>query len=274
MKKVEWALWKVFYLLVFVIGIKIMGDLAGAQLEENYAWFRILFFALPGILLIFHSILVLSPKRALLFVLLAAGTGSIMEYIGLRDGVFFGGHYVYASQLTLFTVPLEVILYWAVFIYVGYSIVNSFLYWLKQKKPTFKAGNYISLVLAVLLDGLVVVALDFFMDPIAVRQGNWKWLEGGSYFGIPIGNFIGWFVVVIIATGIFRSVEYFFPKKEIQYDKSVFIIPVLEYGLLAVSFCFMAIQFKIHDLAFLGSLLMLPTVILNLILYRRYKKGN
>ncbi|MFH0773158.1 MAG: carotenoid biosynthesis protein [bacterium] len=242
------------------------------QLEEKYKWFRLLFFALPGVLLFLHAILTLSPKKALLFIFLASGTGTIMEYIGLKDGVFFGGHYIYKSQATLFTVPFNVILYWAVFIYAGYSIVNSFLYWLKQKKPNHKIGNYMLLLLTILLDGFVVVALDLFMDPIAVRMGEWKWLTGGAYFGVPIGNFVGWFIVVIIATGMFRVIEYFFPKKEIRYNKSIFIIPVLGYGMLAISFCFKALYFQMYDLVILGSLFMLSTVILNLFLFRKYKK--
>jgi putative membrane protein len=80
----------------------------------------------------------------------------------------------------------------------------------------------IIILFTILLDGLVVVALDLFMDPIAVKSGDWTWLEGGPYFGIPIGNFIGWFFVVVLAMGTFRAVEYFFPRKEIKYNKSIY----------------------------------------------------
>jgi putative membrane protein len=272
MKKVEWVLWKVFYALIFIIGIKIVGDLSGLELEESNKWFRIIMYSLPGIVLVLHSILTLSAPRALLFVLLASGTGAVMEYIGLRDGVFFGGHYIYRSQATFYTVPYDVILYWSVFIYTGYSITNSFFYWLKKKRPTVKAGNIPLLLLTILLDGLIVVALDLFMDPIAVRSGDWTWLEGGPYFGIPIGNFIGWFFVVVFAMGIFRTVEYLFPRKETKLNKSIFLLPTLGYGLLAFSFVMKAIKYNMTDLALVGSLLMFPTVLLNLFFYFKYKK--
>jgi len=264
-------MWKVFYLLIFISVIKTAGDVMGVQLEEKYLWFKMIYYGIPGLLLALHSILTLSPKRVFLFVLLASGTGAIMEYFGLKIGAFFGGHYVYSPQITLITVPIKVIVYWAIFIYTGYCIVTSFLYWLKQKKPTIKTGNYLLLLFTVLLDGLVVVALDLFLDPIAVRAGEWKWLEGGPYFGVPIGNFIGWLLVVVIATGIFRSIEYFFPIKEMKYNKSVLIIPVLGYGLLAVSFLIKAVRFQMFDLALVGSLLMFPIVFLNLYFYIRHK---
>lgn len=272
MKKVEWLLWRVFYLLIFVIGIKIVGDISGLELEESSKWFRIVMYSLPGIILVLHSILTLSAPRALLFVLLASGTGAVMEYIGLRDGVFFGGHYIYKPQATFYTVPYDVILYWSVFIYTGYSITNSFFYWLKKKRPTVKTGNIPLLLFTILLDGLIVVALDLFMDPIAVKSGDWTWLEGGQYFGVPIGNFVGWFFVVVFAMGVFRTVEYFFPKKEVRFSKTIYVLPVLGYGLLAATFVFKAVRYNMTDLALVGSLLMFPTVIFNLFLYSKYKK--
>ncbi len=272
MKKLEDLLWKVFFFLIFIIAIKIARDLRGINFEEDYFWFRLLFFGLPVVILILHSLIALSLKRSILFIFLAASIGTIMEYIGLKDGTFFGGHYIYKSQITLFNVPINVILFWAVFIYTGYSITNSFLFWLKREKPNFKTRNFWLLLSTIAFDGLVVVALDLFMDPIAVKSGSWKWLEGGQYFGVPIGNFIGWFIVTIIVTTIFRILEYFFPEKETNYNKSIFIIPVLGYGLLALSFCFKAINFQIYDLAILGSLFMFPTIIVNLFFFRKYKK--
>jgi putative membrane protein len=271
MKIIEKTLWIVFYFLLFIIFIKLIGDLIGIQIGEKYPWFKLLFLGLPVILLLLHSILTLSFARATFFILLASITGLVMEYIGLRDGTIFGGHYIYKPQLTMFNVPVSVIFYWAVFIYTGYCLVNSFFYWLKLKKPNHQSGIFWLMLLAIFLDGLVVVAIDLFMDPIAVRSGSWKWVEGGSYFGVPVGNFIGWFLVTIIVTGIFRSWEYFFPEKEKKYDKSVFIIPVLGYGSMSLSYTFMAIKFQMYDLAMLGSLFMLPQIILNLFLFKKYK---
>lgn len=57
---------------------------------------------------------------------------------------------------------------------------------------------------APLLDGFLALNLDLTLDPIAVHRGWWDWLPGrpgtgvdpNSYFGIPLVNFMGWFVIV------------------------------------------------------------------------------
>ena len=269
MNKLIPFLWKLFYFLIFIILIKVLGNFFGVQLEHKYVWFNLIFMGIPVLLLMIHSFITLSVSRSFLFIFLASGIGAFMEYVGMQNGAFFGGHYVYKPQLTLFTVPISVIFYWAVFIYTGYCLTNSFLYWLKTSKPNFKNKNIFLLIFAVLLDGYFVTAIDLFMDPIAVKSGNWKWVEGGLYFGIPIGNFIGWFIVTTIVVSIFRIFEYFFPKKE-KFSKSIFVIPVLGYGMMAISYFLLALNFN-KTLALIGLLFMLPQTIINLIMFSRYK---
>lgn len=154
----------------------------------KYNLFRFLFLGVPVLLLVLHSFLTLSFRRGLFFIILASTIGLLMEMWGLKDGVIFGGHYIYKqNQLTLFDVPISVVLYWAVFIYTGYCLVNSFLVWQKNKQPNYRDRNYWIVPLLSIADGIVVIAIDLFMDPIQVYQGSWTWLEGGPYFGIPIG---------------------------------------------------------------------------------------
>lgn len=266
MKKWEKILWNCFYLLIGIIILAVVVR-AFETNQNGYPLFNLVMYGLPVVLLVIHSFLTLTPKRAVFLILLAATVGGLMEYIGLRDGTFFGGQYIYNMKVPmLFTVPLTVILYWAIFIYTGYTITTSFLYFTHQKKPNYKTHNYSLLLLAMLMDALFVVAIDLFMDPLSVRTGDWIWINGGPYFGVPIGNFVGWFTVVVIVSGIFRTFEFFFPQKETMYNKSILIIPVLGYGSLALFFFLKAVHFQMYDLAVLGLFIMLPTVILNLVL--------
>jgi putative membrane protein len=129
-----------------------------------------------------------------------------------------------------------------------------------------------TLIVSIIFDGLFVLAIDLFMDPVEVRQGAWTWINGGPYFGVPIGNFIGWFVVAIIASGIFRSIEYFFPYQNVKFDKSILIIPVILYGFVALSLMGMALRYRMYELGIIGTLLMVPTVVLNLILFNVFRK--
>jgi putative membrane protein len=53
---------------------------------------------------------------------------------------------------------------------------------------------------APLLAGLVAVMLDLFIDPIAVATGYWVWFAPANvYYGIPLLNFVGWFVLMVLA---------------------------------------------------------------------------
>jgi uncharacterized membrane protein len=51
-----------------------------------------------------------------------------------------------------------------------------------------------------LLTSVIAVALDMFVDPIAVQAGYWVWLApSGVYDGIPLLNFVGWGVLMFLA---------------------------------------------------------------------------
>jgi uncharacterized membrane protein len=43
---------------------------------------------------------------------------------------------------------------------------------------------------------LVALTLDLLMEPVAVRSGLWRWTPPGPWLGVPIGNFVGWAVIV------------------------------------------------------------------------------
>ena len=52
-----------------------------------------------------------------------------------------------------------------------------------------------------ILTGIIAVLLDLFIDPIAVNAGYWVWLVKGTlYYEIPLLNFVGWFVLMFLAS--------------------------------------------------------------------------
>ena len=51
-----------------------------------------------------------------------------------------------------------------------------------------------------LLTAVIAVLTDLFIDPIAVEAGYWRWfVPANVYYGIPLLNFVGWFVLMLIA---------------------------------------------------------------------------
>ena len=268
------CLWKIFYLLIFLVFLSLGAIALGFNLDinENQS-FRLLFLAIPVVLLIAHSLISLVWQRAFLFIFLAASLGWIMEVYGLAAGTFFGGHYIYQLvEPMFFGVPISVILYWAVFIYTGYCISNAFLFWQGKEKPHRSRRNLKLLPGLIIMDAFFVLAIDLFMDPIQVELGAWQWLEGGVYFGVPIGNFVGWFTIAAGVSFIFRGFEYLASLKEKQYDKSINLIPVLGYGVLGIFFSIEAWRQDLKNLIPIGLILIMPTVIVNLIIFKRERK--
>jgi hypothetical protein len=52
-----------------------------------------------------------------------------------------------------------------------------------------------------ILTGVIAVVLDLFIDPVAVSAGYWIWLVKGTvYYEIPLLNFVGWFVLIFLAS--------------------------------------------------------------------------
>jgi len=49
----------------------------------------------------------------------------------------------------------------------------------------------------------ILVGVDLVVDPAAVAGGLWVWEEAGAYFGVPLGNFLGWLLTGFLYSTIF-----------------------------------------------------------------------
>jgi uncharacterized membrane protein len=64
-----------------------------------------------------------------------------------------------------------------------------------------------------LLAALFMVMIDFAVDPLSARGERWFlgklfWYDPpGPHFGVPISNYIGWFVVAALSIGIFQRLD-------------------------------------------------------------------
>ncbi len=266
--KILWSVW-VLYVLATIIATffyagQIKLDFSGPLLITLGV------LALPLVMLILHSSWTLSLQRAGGFIILAVLVGFLFEYLGLNYGVTFGGHYRYAPLGPhVFGVPVIILAYWAAFAYNSYVITNSFLQWQKKHKPHRATGDWWRLLGLVVFDAYLLMAIDLILDPLQVHQGSWSWLEGGPYFGVPIGNFIGWFMVGLLISLIFRTYEYFFPHPHIP--DSLSLIPLFGYGVLGLSLVITAVMFGLAPLGWIGIAVMLGPTAVNLWFYHRQK---
>lgn len=102
-------IWRLFYLLIVVFLIHSFGLVLGIHFSKNTVFHWILLI-LPASLFLLHVVYTLGIWRSILFISLASGIGWAMETIGLKDGVVFGGRYVYTGHtMAIGTVPLFVL---------------------------------------------------------------------------------------------------------------------------------------------------------------------
>lgn len=117
----------------------------------------------------------LSLKKHVDFFLIALA-GYMIEWIGIHTSYLFGTyHYGSVLGFKIDEVPLIIGLNWVLLTFGASAIVN------KWK---------IQLLLKALLAGVLMTALDWLMEPVAVKSGFWWW-ENGS---IPFYNYICWMI--------------------------------------------------------------------------------
>ena len=112
-------------------------------------------------------------QKAWLLFMVSFGFGLLVEWVGHTTGVPFGAYGYTAPGPQLLGVPLLVPLGWFAFTLIGIEL----------SPPGTKRW----------LAPLALVAWDVGLDPLMVSQGFWQF-DGGAYYGIPLSNFVGWFV--------------------------------------------------------------------------------
>ena len=112
--------------------------------------------------------------------------GWAAEYFGSRTGMLFGSyHYTDRLKPQIGHVPIVVPLAWLMMIPPSWAVAGALV------------GTDNRLLYAV-VGALAFTAWDFYLDPQMVSWGYWRWRHRGIYFGIPVRNFIGWFVSALL----------------------------------------------------------------------------
>lgn len=156
------------------------------------------FFGLSFALLFFtlgQSIYELGARKAFVFLIITGAIGFLAEVLGTNSGFPFGRYYYtnYLGQKVL-GVPIVVPLVWFVITYICLSIASG--------NVASIAKNRSTLLKIAFLSAFGAVAWDFLIDPMFSSYGYWIWtgqfLPLPELNGIPLTNFVGWFVLVAI----------------------------------------------------------------------------
>ena len=86
----------------------------------------------------------------------------------------------------------------------------------------------------------VMVLWDLSLDPSAATDGKWWiWHDGGGFFGVPLQNYLGWYLTVFVFMQLFALyLRRRGPQRQTVQPKSYFWQAVAMYALVALNFVF------------------------------------
>lgn len=174
-------------------------------------------------------------RDVLVFLALTLVVSNILENCSILTGFPFG-HYFYTDMLglKLFLVPVSIGLAYFGMGYLSWMLARIIL----GKSGPGMSGHFTYTV--PLLAAFLMVAWDLTFDPISSTiLKAWTWQEGGSYFGVPLSNFVGWYFCVYVFLQLFalyiksRSNVYAQAKQKIS--KGYWLQAAVFYGFTGVA---------------------------------------
>jgi bisanhydrobacterioruberin hydratase len=173
----------VFLTIIYIGGVVNIGILKKTEMM-SMTWGILLFGSLLSLAFYGDYFKSIWPKLFLVFAI-----SMLAEILGVQYGIFFGDYY-YGQDLgiKLFGVPMLIGILWLT-LSLG----------VKQLLIKMKFPKYITLVLG----GLLLVFVDYIMEPFAVNFNLWIWKNDV----IPIYNYTCWFVLGVIVQWIIFDVK-------------------------------------------------------------------
>jgi uncharacterized membrane protein len=218
-------------------------------------------------------------RRTALFTLIAYAVAFVAELSSTRNGFPFG-LYQYVDrtrdrELWISNVPFWDSLSFTFLCYLGWRLGVLVYAPLVVRRGDFQVAETRAIATSwrVCLTGaLLMTLLDVVIDPLALRGERWflgtiyYYPHGGVYFGVPLSNFAGWFLVGATTIALYQTLE----GREFWHAGGLgvrhlpcggLLEPLLYLGILLFN---LALTFAIGEplLGTIGILLYLPVVAL------------
>ncbi|CAN5417256.1 hypothetical protein BH10PSE19_BH10PSE19_15500 [soil metagenome] len=189
--KIRWLFIALFF-LVTVAGNFFYGKL----IEDSIPILIVLSLFIAVIL---HGKARYGIKNMLIFFILTWLISHFFEALSIQTGFPFG-HYYYDKLAgpRLFQVPLIIMPAYFGMIYISWMLSHILL---RQYSKKLQGAQVFFLPL---IAAFIMVMWDLCIDPQASTIASlWVWPNGGAYFGVPLQNYFGWFLVVYSILQIF-----------------------------------------------------------------------
>ena len=145
----------------------------------------------------------LNNKNQIFSLLLIFLIGMFSEFIGVNYGLIFG-EYIYGNNLgfKLFGVPFLIGLNWVILTVICANIASILI-----------KNN--SIIQIIILGTLLMLFMDFVMEPIAPKLDLWKFKN----LVVPTSNYIGWLIISMLTQTIYNIQ---FKEKEVKLSFNLY----------------------------------------------------
>ena len=191
------------------------------------------------VLLLLHGAKRYGWKGILAFIIITYIISTASEDLSIHTGFPFG-HYYYTTSGGLpwwiDRVPVTVAPMYIAIGYISWTIGTVIL-----DHMDLHLDNKVNRFLLPMLSAFVMVQFDLVQDPsTSTYAGIWIWQHAGGFFGVPLVNFLGWYLTCYVFMQIFAL----FLAKNNQLikrtanlnDKKYWLQPIVVYGLVALSY--------------------------------------
>ena len=162
----------------------------------------------------------LGVKRALLFGVAGFLIAWLSEFSSIHNGFPYGYYYYLdgtkGKEIWVLGVPFMDSISYVFLAYASYSLallVSSPLRRSKWFTYVLETKRIRESLRVRFLGSLLFVYLDIIIDPVALRGDRWflgriyGYPEQGVYFGVPLSNFLGWFVVGFSMIYVLQTID-------------------------------------------------------------------
>ena len=107
-----------------------------------------------------------------------------------------------------------------------------------------------------------MTAWDLVMDPLMVAANHWVWETEGAYIGIPLQNFLGWFLTALVILLLFLFTSRMKPQISRGKESNNFNrLAILSYAILGGSTILLAFNNQLGGPALAGLFGMAPWIL-------------
>jgi putative membrane protein len=164
-------------------------------------------------------------KRTFIWTITGYAVAFAAEFCSIHNGFPFGDYYYVEAtidqELWIAGVPFMDSLSFAFLTFTGYTCAWQLVAAWKGRSGRLDDLAYQTVrrsPVVLVLGALITTWMDLIIDPVALMGGRWflgqihGWPHGGEYFGVPLTNFAGWYLVTAATIGVNQAIDARFPR--------------------------------------------------------------